>query len=114
MKAQLPDGGPCLEVNRNPGRPHHEPRALLETIMPGAPNAAGPYAPQDTYSKAETLTDRFDLLTHQAQSELDNTTQSIFFFGDGLQRALTDGFFDLFSPKTWTPANILRLSSETV
>src|SRR5437773_2688175 len=50
MKAPLPAGAPCLEVNRNPGWP----------------------------------------------------------------RALTDGFFDLFSPKTWTPANILRLSSQTV
>ena len=82
--------------------------------MPGAPNAAGPYAPQDTYSEAQNLTDLLDILTHQAQSELGNTAGSIFFFGDGLQRALTDGFFDLFSPKTWTPANILRLSSQTV
>ena len=54
------------------------------------------------------------MLTHQAQSEMGNITQSIFFMGDGLQRAVTDGFFNLLRPRTWMPDNILRLSSDAV
>lgn len=56
------------------------------------------------------LVEVFDMLTHQAQSELGEWTQSIFFFGDGAQRAIIDGFFNLLRPQTWMPNNILRTS----
>jgi hypothetical protein len=56
----------------------------------------------------------FDILSHQAQSELGTITQTLFFMGDGLQRAATDGFFDLLRPQTWMPGNILRLGSDAL
>jgi len=61
-------------------------------------------------ARARDLIEVFDILTHQAQSELGEWTQSIFFFGDGTQRAITDGFFNLLRPQTWMPNNILRIS----
>ena len=67
-----------------------------------------------TSARAQDLTEAFDILTHQAQSELGNVTQSLFFMGDGLQRSAIDGFFNLFRFQTWTPNNILRLSSQAV
>lgn len=68
----------------------------------------------DLPARAQDLTQVLDILTHQAESELGNVSQSLFFMGDGLQRAITDGFFDLLRPQTWMPANILRLSTEAV
>jgi hypothetical protein len=67
-----------------------------------------------TPERARDLTEVFDILTHQAYSELGDWTQSIFFFGDGLQRAVTDGIFNLFRPQTWMPNNILRTSFSTL
>ena len=54
------------------------------------------------------------MLTHQAQSELGDLLQSMFFVGDGLQRAAVDGFFNLLRPQTWMPDNVLRSSFEAV
>lgn len=78
-----------------------------------SPAAISPVTP-GTPARARDLTDALDILTHQAQSELGVLTQSLFFMGDGLQRAVADGFFNLFRPQTWMPNNILRLSSEAV
>jgi len=82
--------------------------------MTGAPNAAGSYWPPGVQYTAKNLTDLFDILAHQAQSELGTITQTAFFLGDGLQRAVTDGVFDLFKPQTWAPTNVWRLGSETL
>ena len=70
--------------------------AAISSVAPGTP------------ARARNLTEAFDILTHQAQSELGNWTQSLFFMGDGLQRAVMDGFFNLLRPETWMPDNILR------
>jgi len=75
---------------------------------PSTSPAAISYAAPGTPARARDLVEVFDILTHQAQSELGNWTQSIFFFGDGAQRAITDGFFNLLRPQTWMPDNILR------
>src|SRR5262245_52515297 len=61
-------------------------------------------------SKAKDSTDALDRLTHHAETGA-GVTQSLFFVGDGLQRVLTDGFFDLFRTNTWAPHNIFRLTS---
>lgn len=66
---------------------------------------------QSSLPKARNLTDVFDILAQQAQSKLGTITQAAYFIGDGLQRAITDGVFDLFQPQTWTPTNLLRLGS---
>jgi hypothetical protein len=50
-----------------------------------------------------------DFATRALESEMGQLTKSIFFFGDGLQRATVDGWFDLLNPKTWRPANLMRL-----
>ena len=63
------------------------------------------------------LTELLDHLTHAVEEQLGLVTESnsilglAFYFGDGLQRAVTDSIFDLFQPATWSPANLLRLSS---
>src|SRR5205814_2069795 len=63
------------------------------------------------------LTELLDHLTHAVEEQLGLVTESnsifglAFYFGDGLQRAVTDSIFDLFQPATWSPANVLRLSS---
>lgn len=69
---------------------------------------------------AQSLAETLDLLTHAAETQLGLVTESpsiwgtAFYLGDGLQRAVTDGIFDVFRPQTWNPANILRLSSQAV
>jgi hypothetical protein len=65
-------------------------------------------------AQANDLVEAFDTLTHQAQSELGNITQSLFFIGDGLQRALADGFFNLFLPQTWAPNTLFQSGSNAV
>jgi hypothetical protein len=50
-----------------------------------------------------------DFATRALESEMGQLSKSIFFFGDGLQRATVDGWFDLLKPRTWRPANLLRL-----
>lgn len=77
---------------------------------PGTSPPAISYATPGMSARAHDLIEVFDILTHQAQSELGEWTQSIFFFGDGAQRAITDGFFNLLRPQTWMPDNILRTS----
>jgi hypothetical protein len=61
---------------------------------------------------ARDLTAACEILAHQIQNQLGNVGQTVFFIGDGLQRALTDGFFDALRPQTWTPANLSRLGSQ--
>src|SRR5713101_4469508 len=51
----------------------------------------------------------FDLLTKETYSQLGSAGQTAFFVGDGLQRAVLEGAFDLLSPQTWTPANMVRM-----
>ena len=75
---------------------------------PSTSPAAISYAAPGTPARARDLVEVFDILTHQAQSELGNWTQSIFFVGDGAQRAIADSFFNLLRPQTWMPNNILR------
>jgi hypothetical protein len=66
------------------------------------------------------LTGLLDQLTHAAATQLGLVTESpsilgtVFYLGDGLQRSVTDGIFDLFQPKTWSPANLLHLTSEAI
>jgi enamine deaminase RidA (YjgF/YER057c/UK114 family) len=57
------------------------------------------------------LVNAFDILTKEAYNQLGSSGQAAFYVGDGLQRAALAGLFDLLNPKTWTPANILRVSS---
>lgn len=82
--------------------------------MQDAQHAASSHSPHDAFFRERNLTDVFDMLTHQAQSELGAISQSVFFMGDGLQRAATDGFFNLLTPATWTPTNLWRLGSDVV
>jgi len=65
-------------------------------------------------TRAHDLQQLLDMLTHQAQSELGDISQSLFFMGDGLQRSMVNGFFDLLRPATWSPVNLLRLGTDTV
>ena len=66
------------------------------------------------------MAETFDMLTHAAELQLGLVTESpsawgtAFYLGDGLQRAVTDGVFDLFKPQTWNPANLWRLSSQAL
>ncbi len=80
--------------------------------MANPSNSSAP--PPWTPDRAQDLTEALEILTHRVQSELGNVTQSLFFMGDGLQRAMTDAFFDLFRVDTWAPDNIFRLSSEAM
>ena len=82
--------------------------------MPDAAQAAGSYQPPNPPFEARNLIDVFDMLAHQAQSELGTITQTAFFMGDGLQRAVIDGAFNLLRLQTWTPTNLWRLGSEAV
>jgi enamine deaminase RidA (YjgF/YER057c/UK114 family) len=63
------------------------------------------------HSDPYQLVNAFDILTKEAYNRLGSSGQAAFFVGDGLQRVALAGFFDLLNPKTWTPANILRVSS---
>jgi hypothetical protein len=76
------------------------PPAEISSVIPRTP------------ARERGLTEAFDILTHQAQSELGNITQNLFFAGDGLQRVFVDGVFGIFRPQTWLPGNLLRISSE--
>jgi len=51
-----------------------------------------------------------DILTKEAQNQLGFNEQAIFSLGDGLQRVVVDGVFNLLRPQTWAPDNVLRLS----
>src|SRR5215471_5983135 len=64
--------------------------------------------------KPSALTEVFDVLTHQTHRELGTVTETLFFIGDGLQRAAVDGVFDLLALQTWTPRNLLRLGCGAV
>lgn len=57
------------------------------------------------------LADALEKMAHEAQSQLGTVTQTAYFLGNGIQRAVTDEIFDLFMPQTWSPANLARLGS---
>lgn len=59
-----------------------------------------------------SLTQSLDFATRALEKEMGQLTQSIFFFSDGVQRAVVDGMFDLMEPKTWRPATLTRMSSD--
>jgi hypothetical protein len=65
-------------------------------------------------ARARDLTAALEVLSHQVQSHLGSGTQAAFFFGDGLQRSLTDGIVDALQPQTWSPRNLSRLGSQFV
>jgi hypothetical protein len=75
---------------------------------------------QSTPEPLNDLTGLLDQLTHAAATQLGLVTESpsilgtVFYLGDGLQRAVADGIFDLFQPATWSPVNLLHLSSEAI
>jgi hypothetical protein len=69
---------------------------------------------KDIPRKPRDLTVAFETIAHQAQSQLGPDMQTVFFVGDGLQRALTDGIFDAFQPRTWSPRNLHRVYSRLV
>jgi len=79
--------------------------------MPHGSQSAGSDTAGSAPPKARNLTDLFDLLAHEAKSELGGIGQTVFFLGDGIQRAATDFAFDLFSPKTWSPEHLWRMAS---
>lgn len=87
-----------------PGPGTHSQSAPAITSPPASNTSAG----------ASDLLDSLDRLTHAAQQQLGTVAQSAFFIGDGLQRAVVDRFFELWSPRTWTPANILQAMSTVV
>ena len=65
-------------------------------------------ASQQSVITADSLIESLDRLTHETQLQLGSMTQSLFFVGDGLQRAIIDKSFDLLQPGTWMPSNLLR------
>ena len=67
--------------------------------------------PQGDCLGALDLQKTLDILTKELFGQLGNTGQTLFLFGDGVQRLAVENVFDLFSPQTWTPANVLRMSS---
>jgi hypothetical protein len=75
---------------------------------------------QSTSEPPDDFAEVLDRLTHAVASQLGLVTESpsllgtLFYLGDGLQRSVTDGIFDLFRPQTWNPVNLFRLSSEAV
>jgi hypothetical protein len=73
-----------------------------------------PAAKPGTGATARALPEVLDVLTHQAHRELDTVSETLFFMGDGLQRAAVDVFFNLFRQQTWTPGNVFRVSCDTV
>jgi hypothetical protein len=97
MPAQLDDQGNPLFMEFL-----STPSAMVPSGDPGSP------------VEARDLAKALDLLTHQAQSELGNLAQTAFFMGDGAQRALVDGFYKLFLPRTWAPNNLLRRGTDAV
>jgi hypothetical protein len=56
------------------------------------------------------LTEVLETLTNQARNELGDVMETLFFIGDGLQRAAIDGCFNLLAQQEWRPKNVLRLS----
>jgi len=73
---------------------------------------------QTFFAGTRSLTEALDALTHQAELQLGLVTESsvlgtAFYVGDGLQRAATDGVFDLFTLQTWDATNLLHLTSRT-
>lgn len=76
-------------------------------------------APQNTsgfpwnsgWPGARSLQTALDILTKEIYNQLGNVGQTVFFFGDGVQRAAVDIAFSLLRPQTYTPANLLRLGS---
>jgi hypothetical protein len=63
---------------------------------------------EDARGGVAAALDSLDRVTHAIQLRLGNFAQSVFFVGDGLQRAIMDRFFDLWNPHTWAPANLLK------
>ena len=59
-----------------------------------------------------SVTQSLDFATRALEKEMGQLTQSIFFFGDGLQRTVVDGMFDLLNPKSWQPANLIRMGRD--
>src|SRR5438034_8104321 len=57
------------------------------------------------------LISAFEVLTKAAYTQLGSTSQTAFFIGDGLQSLVIASAFGLLSPQTWTPENILQMSS---
>jgi len=60
-----------------------------------------------------TIVQNLTFATRALEKEMGQLTKSIFFFGDGLQRTVVDGAFDLLKPKTWQPANLVRFGRDT-
>jgi hypothetical protein len=73
-----------------------------------------PDPPKAEVGRARDLTAAMEVVCHQVQSHLGSGTQAAFFFGDGLQRTLTDGIFDALQPRTWSPRNLSKLGSQFV
>lgn len=76
-----------------------------DSQTPNRPPSSSPFSP------TSNLADALERMAHEAQSQLGTVTQTAYFLGDGIQRALTDEVFDLFMPQTWSPANLLRQGS---
>ena len=58
------------------------------------------------------LTNLLNVTAQETVLNLGNTSQTLFYFGDYAQQTALEGFFDLFYPQTWTPANLARVATE--
>lgn len=63
-------------------------------------------------SGMRALTNSLNVNAQETALQLGNTSQTLYYFGDYAQQAALDGLFDLLDPQTWTPANLMRLTSE--
>lgn len=66
------------------------------------------------FPELHDLIEILDHLTHATQLQMDSLSQTIFFLGDGVQRAVTDELFDLTHPSAWAPLNLIQLARKTL
>src|SRR5690348_10163814 len=83
--------------------------SMMDHTVMSIPRSSRGVPWSDGYPSLRDLQTALDVLTKAAYNQLGNVGQTIFFFGDGVQRAAVDGIFNLLNPQTYTPANLLRL-----
>jgi hypothetical protein len=71
-------------------------------------------APRDPSRPFGRVTESFDAVTRTAQDQLGGAWTGAFRAGDRLQRGMVDLMFSLFSPDGWSPARVMRSTSEVM